>query len=263
MRLEERMTTLSRPDGAVAQAVTLAGRVLVVDDEPSVRLVFRTSLESAGFEVDEAVEGTAALERIRVCRPDVVLLDLKMPVRGGMEVLQELRDAGDDIPVVIVTAHGTIPDAVSAMKLGAIDFLSKPLTPERLRQVVSEVIERHRPQAVEQKEGSTSAWPATVTMGPPLVDLAPAKLALNRRNFDLAEAVLGRALDAAPHSAEALTLMGVLLESRGQDHAAYHSYKEALQSDRTYKPARENMQRYCERTGLDACNPVINPAAGA
>ena len=56
--------------------------------------------------------------------------------------------------------------------------------------------------------------------------------------------------------------MGVLQESRGQDHAAYHAYKEALTLLPSYRPARENMQRYCERFGLDAANLAINPAAG-
>ena len=60
-----------------------------------------------------------------------------------MELLSRLRDAGNIVPVVILTAHGSIPEAVTAMKLGAIDFLTKPITPEALRRVVAEVIERH------------------------------------------------------------------------------------------------------------------------
>ncbi len=70
-----------------------------------------------------------------------------MPRIGGMEVLARLRDAGIDVPVIIVTAHGSIPDAVAAMKLGAIDFLSKPLTPDALRRAVAEVLDRHGARA--------------------------------------------------------------------------------------------------------------------
>ena len=65
-----------------------------------------------------------------------------------------------------------------------------------------------------------------------------------------------------PDSAEAHTLMGVLLESRGQDHTAYQSYKSALTSNPQYGPARDNMRRYCGRFGLDFNSPAINPAAG-
>ena len=64
----------------------------------------------------------------------LVLLDLRMPGLGGMETLRQLRDTGNAVPVVIITAHGTIPDSVQAMKLGAVDFLSKPITPETLRE---------------------------------------------------------------------------------------------------------------------------------
>src|SRR5262245_12458335 len=107
-------------------------RVLVVDDEPNVRLVFRRTLETDGYRVDEAEDGEAALGLLDRQPFDIILLDLRMPGVGGMELLRCLRDEGVDVPVVIVTAHGTIPDAVEAMRLGAIDFLSKPLTPVAL-----------------------------------------------------------------------------------------------------------------------------------
>ena len=237
-------------------------RVLIVDDEPNVRLVFRTTLESAGFRVDEAADGVAALEWLGRTSCDVVLLDLQMPGVGGMEVLRRIRDEDNDVPVVIVTAYGTIPDAVAAMKLGAIDFLSKPLAPDALRQVVSEVIDRHAPVRHEpQPVTAPLGHPTVVTLLPTVLELTEVKLALNRREFDRAETLLEQALDTAPDSAEALTL-GVLLESRGQDHAAYQSYRKALTANPHYGPARENLRRYCERFGLDPDNPRINPVAG-
>lgn len=240
-----------------------ASKILVVDDEPNVRLVFRTALESEGYRVDEAADGESALVWLGRTPCDVVLLDLQMPGLGGMEVLRRLRDEGVDVPVVVVTAHGTIPDAVEAMKLGAIDFLSKPLTPDVLRRVVAEVIDRHAPAAPEPTTAADEpAHPAVVTLAPPVFDLTAVKVALNRRQFDLASALLERALDTDPDSPEALTLMGVLLESRGQDHTAYQSYKKALTACPHYGPAGDNMRRYCARFGLDADNPRINPAAG-
>ena len=162
-----------------------------------------------------------------------------MPGMGGMEVLRRLRDAGNDVPVVIITAHGTIPDSVQAMKLGAIDFLSKPITPRELRRVVREVIERHAEPEPEPEPGPSppqQAHPTIVTVGPAVIDLTAAKRALNHREFDTAEELLESALDMVPDSAEALTLMGVLRESCGQDHAAYLAYKTALESDPLYGP---------------------------
>jgi DNA-binding NtrC family response regulator len=115
-----------------------AARVLIVDDEPSVRLVFRTTLESSGYEVAEASDGKLALELMHEREFDVVLLDLRMPQFGGMETLERLREEGSQVPVVVVTAHGSIPDVVGALKLGAVDFVAKPLSPDTLRTVVRE-----------------------------------------------------------------------------------------------------------------------------
>ena len=241
------------------------GRILIVDDEPNVRLVFRTALESAGYSVSEVEDGASALDRLEESPADLVLLDLKMPGIGGMETLRRLRDAGNDVPVVIVTAHGSIPDAVQAMKLGAIDFLSKPLRPEALRKVVGEVFRRHAHPAPRREPAPTPARPApptAVVVAAPVLDLTAAKRALNRREFVRAADLLEEALELAPDSAEAHTLMGVLRECLGQDHAAYHAYRAALHADPHYGPARDNLQRYCERFGLDFRNRSINPAAG-
>ncbi len=164
-----------------------AASVLIVDDEPSIRLMFHTTLQSAGYDAVEASDGPSALERIHQSTPDVVLLDLKMPGMDGMETLRQMRERGDDTAVVIVTAHGSIADAVAAMKLGAVDFLTKPITPDSLRRVVREVILRHgrpEPQARPASRADSPprqkpvAQPPTlvVPLEPPVVDLAPVKL---------------------------------------------------------------------------------------
>ena len=117
--------------------------ILIIDDEPNLRLMFRTALEAGGYRVAEAADGAQGLRQVAKPPADLVLLDLQMPGPAGIEVLKQLRDAGNPVPVVVVTAHGSIPDAVAAMRLGAADFLSKPVTPEALRKVVAEVLERH------------------------------------------------------------------------------------------------------------------------
>ena len=245
--------------------------------------MFRTTLESSGYTTREAGDGPSALKRLDESSPDVMLLDLKMPGMDGMETLRRLRDAGHDTAVVIVTAHGSIPDAVTAMKLGAVDFLTKPVTPEVLRRVVGDIIARHAgPEQVDHDLGPVPhlrrdgghAWdrsqltqelehPETVVVEllAPVVDLAPVKRALNQRNFLEAERRLEEVLDQTPDSPEAHTLMGVLHECLGQSHAAYHSYRTALMCAPSYGPALDNLKRYCERFGLDFHNKAINPSA--
>ncbi len=253
-----------------------AASILIVDDEPSIRLMFRTALESSGYEAVEAGDGSSALSQLDDSSPDVVLLDLKMPGMDGMETLRRMRETGNDTAVVIVTALGSIPDAVAAMKLGAVDFLTKPVTPERLRRVVNEVISRHgkpeptsearsiplpAPEPMPSPERLIHPPTLLVELAPPAVDLAPVKRALNWREFTKAERLLEEVLDQTPESPEALTLMGVLHECLGQPHAAYYSYRAAIEYDRHYDPARDNLKRYCENHGLDFNSKAINPSA--
>ena len=224
-----------------------AARILIVDDEPNVRLVFRTALEAVGYTVDEVADGGAALDRLRESPADLVLLDLQMPRLDGMATLARLRLEGNEVPVVIITAHGRVPDAVAAMKLGAIDFLAKPLTPASLRNMVAEVVGRHAdaapdPSPREVEGGSMSPF------GVSPASLSRAKRALNRRRFSEAEALLGQALRLDPGSAEAHNLMGVLHELREEYGASYREYQAALRADRHYAPAENNMRRHRERS---------------
>jgi DNA-binding response OmpR family regulator len=190
-----------------------AHRILIVDDEPNVRLVLRTALEAARYRVVEAEDGALALARLKTnAEPyDLVLLDLLMPRMDGMELLRQLRTSDLAVPVVILTAHGSIPEAVEAMKLGAIDFLTKPITPEALRRVVAEVIERHA-------AGREAQVPAPrIASAPPdrsreiAFDLARAKRALNRGQFAEAESLLRELISVAPGSTEAHELLDRLL----------------------------------------------------
>jgi Flp pilus assembly protein TadD len=103
---------------------------------------------------------------------------------------------------------------------------------------------------------------AAVAPGRPALDLTAVKVAINGRELDQATALLDRTIDTYPDAPEALALMGLLLERRGLDHAAYHEYRRALALDPENIDARASMRRYCARFGLDADDPRINPAAG-
>jgi DNA-binding NtrC family response regulator len=172
--------------------------ILIVDDEPHVRLVFQIALESAGYSVVAAADGAAALARLREASADLILLDLKMPVLDGMESLRRLREQGNNVPVVIITAHGSVADAVDAMKQGAIDFVPKPVSPTTLREVVARVL-AGPPAQLRQPAGQRPAPHPNLLC---TEDLARAQRALERSDFDDAEFFLRVAEALDPGSAE-------------------------------------------------------------
>src|SRR4051812_35989442 len=113
-------------------------RILVVDDEEHLRRVMRLTLETSGYEVTEAADGESALRGFGDgATVDAVLLDQKMPGIDGLETLKRLKLRRPDARVIVVTAYASVELAVDAMKLGATDFVRKPMTPETLRHAVA------------------------------------------------------------------------------------------------------------------------------
>jgi CheY-like chemotaxis protein len=233
-------------------------RILVADDQASNRLGFRAVLE-AGYDVTEAGDGDQALKSLRDDPADLALLDSQMLGRDELEVLRQLKDEGSEVPIVVVTAHGSIPIAIRAMELGAIDVLVKPVEPPLLRETILDVLVRRA------RAGTGSYQPASTSLGGAarrFADaLAVARRALKCGHLDLAAYLLQQALDLDPDSAEALTLHGALHEALGEHHAAYQSYQRALSHDPHQGTALDGMRRYCERFGLDPRSKAINPGA--
>ncbi|HIG75594.1 MAG TPA: sigma-54-dependent Fis family transcriptional regulator [Bacteroidetes bacterium] len=116
--------------------------ILVADDEPAIRRSLREILDFEGYGVEEAEDGEEALQKTKAGGIDLVLLDIKMPRRDGMEVLQALRDAEVGVPVVMISGHGTVETAVEATQLGAVDFLEKPPDLNRLLVSVRNALSR-------------------------------------------------------------------------------------------------------------------------
>jgi len=110
--------------------------LLLVEDKPELRAMLRKALERAGYAVDEAPDGAAAIQKIRARRYLLVITDLKMPGASGLEVLRETKQADAAIPVLLLTAYGSVEEAVAAMKEGAFDFLQKPVDLEHLKLLV-------------------------------------------------------------------------------------------------------------------------------
>ena len=112
-----------------------AGRILVVDDEPQIRRIMRTSLIGAGYEVDDARTGEEALEKVREYHPDLVLLDINMPGMGGMAACKSIR-TDPNVAIIMLTVHNTEAAKVEALDAGADDFVTKPFsTPELLARI--------------------------------------------------------------------------------------------------------------------------------
>ena len=121
--------------------------VLVVDDEPNIRRMLRGLLEDEGYQVTEAEDGGAGVERAVTDDPDVVLMDLAMPRTDGLVALQRLADRAPELPVVMMSGRATLGDAVEATRLGAFHFLEKPLTPESVLATISGAVELKRARA--------------------------------------------------------------------------------------------------------------------
>jgi two-component system nitrogen regulation response regulator GlnG len=119
-------------------------RLLVVDDEDSVRYSFGYVFGEDGTEVLTAATAAEGLERARAADPDVVVLDLQLPDRPGLDLFRELHALDPKLPVIFITAHGTTETAIEAMKAGAFDYLVKPVDLERLSQILARAFEASR-----------------------------------------------------------------------------------------------------------------------
>jgi DNA-binding NtrC family response regulator len=120
------------------------GRILIVDDEPIVCKSCLKILVPEGYSVVTTERGADGMERGSSGEYDVVIVDLKMPDIGGMQVLQAIKKSQPDVEVIVITGYSTVSTAVNAMKLGAIDYLPKPFTPDELNVVVAKAMERRK-----------------------------------------------------------------------------------------------------------------------
>lgn len=116
--------------------------VHIVDDEESIRRSASFLLKTSGFRVHVHEGGAAFLKQLRHAEPGCVLLDIRMPEIDGLEVQRRLNEAGAGLPVIVLTGHGDISSAVTAMKAGAVDFLEKPFEKARLMQALEAGFER-------------------------------------------------------------------------------------------------------------------------
>jgi two-component system, NtrC family, response regulator AtoC len=123
---------------------TLSGTILVVDDDADIRDILSETLNSLGSRVITAANGQECLDKLDKEAPELVFLDIEMPVKNGLEVLKELRRRRRDTTAIMITAYGTIERAVQAMREGAFDFITKPFDLDHIAMVVEKALERER-----------------------------------------------------------------------------------------------------------------------
>jgi len=116
--------------------------VVVIDDEESMRDSCRMILEKDGFQTETAENGEKGLDKIKEMKPDIALVDLKMPGIGGLDVLEKINEISPHTIPIVITGYATVESAVEAMKKGAYDFLPKPFTPEQLRVIIKRGLEK-------------------------------------------------------------------------------------------------------------------------
>ncbi|MFN7919131.1 MAG: response regulator transcription factor [Bryobacteraceae bacterium] len=174
-----------------------SGRILVVDDEPQIRRVLRTTLSAQGYEVFDAKTGEEALLAIREQRFDVVLLDVNMPGMGGMAACREIR-AGADAAIIMLTVRNSEQDKVAALDAGADDYVTKPFgMPELLARI----------RAALRRLPASQGSDAVVALGSIEIDMANRRVRkgsgearLTPKEFDLLRYLLANANTAIPHT---------------------------------------------------------------
>jgi two-component system, OmpR family, response regulator MprA len=183
-------------------------RVLVVDDDPAVRESLRRSLAFNGYEVDLAADGEQALRSITTSRPDTVVLDVMMPRMDGLVTCRALRAAGDDIPILMLTARDEVSDRVAGLDAGADDYLPKPFALEELLARLRALLRRAAPAgsaAATLRLGDLSLDPVTRD-----VRRGDRAVRLTRTEFALLELLLR-------HPRQVLTRERILDEVWGYD----------------------------------------------
>lgn len=207
-------------------------RILIVDDERNIRTTLKMCLSGEEYETETAADGEEGLKKAEENKYDLIFLDIKMPGMNGMEVLEELRKKGNKTSIVIMTAYGTIENAVRAMKLHAVDFIPKPFTPGEIREAAKKVFEREN-----LEENKLRTFEDYIEF---------AKLSIISNNFKKAEEILKQAVGKDPSSPVTHNLLGVISEYKGDVQQAQKYYRAALALDPTYEPAESNIRRTVE-----------------
>ncbi|GEK29068.1 response regulator transcription factor [Furfurilactobacillus siliginis] len=175
-------------------------QILVVDDEPSIVTLLQYNLEQAGYGVDVATDGMTALAKIQETDYFCVLLDLMLPKLDGLEVTKQVRQFGNQVPIIIVTAKGAEFDRVFGLEIGADDYVTKPFSPREILARIKAVTRRQEDVSAVASKDSVRIGDLEVNESSHLVRRAGEALTLTPREFELLQYFIhrqGRVLDRA------------------------------------------------------------------
>jgi two-component system response regulator GlrR len=150
--------------------MSLKKKILVVDDDASLLTLLSLRLRSAGFDVELAKSGEEALGRLVARQPNVVITDLRMDRMDGMALFDSIHEAYPSLPVIILTAHGSIPDAVTAMRKGVFGYLTKPFDSHSLLESVSDALRHNAPTPTSAQEELEQAWRRDIISHSPVME---------------------------------------------------------------------------------------------
>ena len=154
-------------------------RILVVDDDKAVRESLRRSLAFNGYQVDLAVDGKDALEAVQQRRPDAMILDVMMPRLDGLAVCRRMREAGDELPILVLTARDAVSDRVAGLDAGADDYLPKPFALEELLARLRALLRRRTVDDAAASEGTVLQF-ADLSLNPDTRDVRRGERSISR-----------------------------------------------------------------------------------
>lgn len=204
-------------------------RILVIDDTKNIRLMISKCLSSEGYEVDTADNGYDGISRFREKDYDIVILDIRMPELSGTEVLKILKGIRSNIDVIIITAFPTVKNAVDCIKMGAVDYLRKPFTPNKIKEVIDSLINRENVTSLDTDDYIQA--------------MQYAKKCIKDGNFDDAIKFLRKAISISIEGSEAFILLGNIFEMKGDFPNSQKYYKIALQLEPDSDEIYESLKR--------------------
>lgn len=218
-------------------------KILIVDDSKNIRITIQHLLENEKHSFDIAMNGKEALDKILTNEFDLVFLDIRMPTMDGMEVLREIRKKGNKTPVVILSAYGTVDNAVEAMKLGVVDFMTKPFTPAEIRELLQSFEKREAYNDEEEepeKELSLAELEQYV------------KRLISSEKYDKAIDILKKNLEKYQDSGIIYYYLGLLSESQEDFEKALKYYRTAVVFNNELVQAEINLSKLLEKRSENA-----------
>jgi DNA-binding response OmpR family regulator len=213
-------------------------KILVVDDEPKVCDLVRAYLEKDGFEVMLSGNGKDAVEKARMLKPDLIVLDLNLPGMDGIEVFRTVR-AVSDIPIIMLTARDDEVDKIVGLQIGADDYVTKPFSPRELAARVAAVLRRYA-------DGPRTA--GRLISGDLLVDFDRHEVKYKNETVSLTAAEFKLISVMAKNPGRVFTRLQLMDSAFGETYEGY---------DRTIDAHIKNMRQKLSKIGGDADNPVI------